>query len=206
VAVFQIMADQLAIALENTRLLGRLQNAERSLEAFQQRVTREAWETYQESRDPDSPIAFRFSEDKVEPHRAAAPAPLAEAILSGQLTTADNAENEIGLAIPIRVRGEVIGAFGFGGDALQNLSAEDIALAEAVVNRVGLALENIRLVEQTARRAEREQIVNEITAKIVGSTDIDFILQTTVKELGRVLRAPQTSVQLRREGTETHHE
>ncbi len=62
-----------------------------------------------------------------------------------------------------------------------------------------LALENLRLVEQTARRAEHEQIVNEITAKIVGSTDVNQILQTTVRELGRVLRAPQTSVQLRKE-------
>jgi GAF domain-containing protein len=64
---------------------------------------------------------------------------------------------------------------------------------------VGLALENLRLVEQTARRAEHEQILNEITAKIVGSTDVEHILQTTVKELGRVLGAPQTSVRLRRE-------
>jgi GAF domain-containing protein len=42
-------------------------------------------------------------------------------------------------------------------------------------------------------------LLNEISAKIAGSTDIEDILQTTVKELGRVLRAPQTSVQLRGE-------
>ena len=42
-------------------------------------------------------------------------------------------------------------------------------------------------------------MLNEITAKLVGSTDVNQILQTTAKELGRVLRAPRTTVQLRRE-------
>jgi GAF domain-containing protein len=206
VAVFQIMADQLAVALENARLYARLQDAEHSLDAFQQRVTREAWNVYQGNRNPDAPAAFRFSEDRVEPHLNPPPAALSEAIETGRLIAADDGGQDFGLAIPIRVRGEVIGAFGFGGETIQRLTEEDIALVEAVVDRVGLALENLRLVEQTARRAEHEQVVNEITSKIVGSTDINFILQTTVKELGRVLRAPQTSVQLRRERTDTGHE
>ena len=118
----------------------------------------------------------------------------------------DRGDQGVELALPIRVRGEAIGAFGFTGESLRNLTAEDYALLEAVVDRVGLALENMRLVEQTARRAEYEQIVNNITAKIVGSTDINHILQTTVKELGQALRAPQTSVQLRKETMDTHDE
>jgi hypothetical protein len=68
------------------------------------------------------------------------------------------------------------------------------------MDRVTVALDNLRLVEETVRRAEYEQVVNEITAKIVGQTDINYILQTTVQELGRILRAPRTSVQLKREG------
>jgi GAF domain-containing protein/HAMP domain-containing protein len=203
VAVFQIMADQLAVALENARLNARLQAAEHNLDIFQQRVTREAWNAYQGNRDPDAPAAFLFSDDKLEAHHSPPPASLSEAIRSGQMITAENGGEEFDLAIPIRVRGEVIGAFGFGGETIQNLNDEDIALIEAVVDRVGLALENLRLVEQTARRAEHEQVVNDITSKIVGATDVNFILQTTVKELGRVLRAPQTSVQLRRERSDT---
>jgi GAF domain-containing protein len=124
---------------------------------------------------------------------------VADALASGRLLTVDSDDGEPRLAVPIRVRGEVIGAFGFGGETLRNLAEEDLLLVEAVVDRVGLALENMRLVEETVRRAEHEQILNEITAKIVGSTDVNDILQTTVRELGRVLRAPQTSVQLRRE-------
>jgi GAF domain-containing protein/HAMP domain-containing protein len=206
VAVFQIMADQLAIALENARLYTRLEQSQMALEAFERRVTRDQWRSYEEGRDSEKTHGFVYSEEKVEPLQVDAPTLLGSAIQQGALVMAENGETTINLAIPIKVRGEVIGAFGFGGEDIQTLSDEDIALIEAVVDRVGLALENLRLVEQTARRAEHEQIVNEITAKIVGSTDVNFILQTTVKELGRVLRAPQTSVQLRGESLESGNE
>ncbi len=199
VAVFQTMADQLAVALDSARIFNQLQEAQANLEAMERRLTREAWQTYQQSRTADAPAAFAISQGSVQPHTSATPYAVQEAMTAGHAIKSGNGDDEMELAIPIKVRGEVIGAFGFGGEALQNLSEDDIALVEAVVDRVGLALENIRLVEQTTRRAEHEQIVNEITAKIVGSTDVNYILQTTVKELGRVLRAPQTSVQLRRE-------
>jgi GAF domain-containing protein len=128
------------------------------------------------------------------------------AIQMGSIITEEEGSDEINLAIPIRVRGEVIGAFGFGGEALRGLSEDDVSLVTAVVDRVGLTLENLRLIEQTSRRAEHEQIINEITAKIVGSTDVSHILQTTVQELGRVLKAPQTSVQLVQENMGNNNE
>jgi GAF domain-containing protein len=105
-------------------------------------------------------------------------------------------DSELRVAVPIRVRGEVIGVFGFGGEEMENLAEDDIALIEAVAERVGIALENVRLFEQTQQQARREQLVNQITSKIVGSTDVSDILQTTARELGKVLRSPETSIQL----------
>ena len=206
VAVFQIMADQLAISLENSRLHAQLQQAQIDLESLERNSTAEAWRSYQKDRDPNAPRGFEMQGEVILPSRETLPVPIQEAIHAGRVVARENGESDIQIAMPIRVRGEVIGAFGFGGESLRQLNDEDLSLVEAVIDRVGLALENMRLVEQTARRAEYEQIVNEITAKIVGSTDINYILQTTVKELGRALRAPQTSVQLRREPMEQHDE
>jgi GAF domain-containing protein len=199
IAVFQIMSDQLAVALENARLYNDLQDAQTQIGLLESRIAAEAWLSYSQGRRADSPLAYEFDEDTVEPFSDSTPAPLEQAIQSGRLVTLDDGEDGISLAVPIRVRGEVIGAFGFGGETVRKLTDDDVALVEAVIDRVGLALENLRLMEQTSRRAEHEQIINTITAKIVGSTEVDQILQTTVKELGRVLRAPQTSVHLRRE-------
>lgn len=201
VAIFQTMADQLAVALENARLHAQLADMGTRMEFMQRRMTAETWQAYRtQTRAPNAPLGYQISEDNIEPHEGSGvPAPMNDAIRSGRIIATSDGEDEIDLAIPIRVRGEVIGAFGFSGEALRDLSEDDLALLEAVTDRVGLTLENLRLVEQTARRAEYEQIVNAITAKIVGSTDVNHILQTTVTELGRILRAPQTSVQLRRE-------
>jgi GAF domain-containing protein/HAMP domain-containing protein len=200
VAVFQTVADQLAIALESARLHAQLSDALAQLREIERRATLEAWQSFRQSRSPNAPLGYHLREGDVIPQPPEAmPSPLSEAIRTGRVVSWRDGGEEINLAVPIKVRGETVGAFGFGGEALYDLSEEDIALLEAVADRVGLAIENLRLVEQTARRAEHEQIVNEITAKIVGSTDVNQILQTTVRELGRVLRAPQTSVQLRKE-------
>lgn len=203
VAVFQIMADQLAIALENARLYAQLTQAQAEVEALQRRMTAEAWELYRQGRGLSGPLAYALRGNSVEPHQEGAPpSVVAEAMRTGRIVAQDSGDGEFSLGVPIRVRGEVIGAFGFSGEHLRDLTEDDMVLVEAIVDRVGLALENLRLVEETARRAEHEQLLNEITAKIVGSTDVNQILQTTVRELGRVLRAPQTSVRLRREGVE----
>jgi hypothetical protein len=176
------------------------------LENLERNVVADAWRSYQAGRDPNAARGYEMQGDVIMPTHEALPIPVQEAIHAGRVVARENGESEIQIAMPIRVRGEVIGAFGFGGESLRQLNDEDLRLVEAVIDRVGLALENMRLVEQTARRAEYEQIVNDITAKIVGSTDINYILQTTVKELGRALRAPQTSVQLRRETMEQRDE
>lgn len=201
VAVFQIMADELAVALENARLYAQLDRARSDIEQMERHMTVQAWEAYRQARSASAPLGYTLSGDALEPHHGSAPLSLSEAIRSGRLVQMDGG-SDAELGVPIKVRGEVIGAFGFSGAALRDLSEEDFTLVEAVANRVGLALENLRLIEETARRAEHEQILNEITAKIVGAADVDQILQTTVKELGRVLRAPQTSVRLHREGVD----
>lgn len=200
VAVFQSMADQLALAIDNARLQHQLASAQAATLAAEQRLTAEAWNAYRQARQLSGPAGYEMAGDRLSPRYADAPAPLREVIERGETLRPRDANGDAyNLVVPIRVRGEVIGAFGFGGDALGELSDEDVALVEAVVERVGFALENMRLVEETARRAQHEQVLNEITAKLVGSTDVNQILQTTAKELGRVLRAPRTTVQLRRE-------
>jgi GAF domain-containing protein len=205
VAVFQIIADDLAIAWDNAKLYIQLEEAMQRVQYLERQMTADAWQDFRLSRK-DAPLSFRLGEDRIEPHGGSTPEPMQHAIQMGSIITEQEGSDEINLAIPIRVRGEVIGAFGFGGEALQSLSEDDVSLVTAVVDRVGLTLENLRLIEQTSRRAEHEQIINEITAKIVGSTDVNHILQTTVQELGRVLKAPQTSVQLVQENMGNNNE
>ncbi len=50
-----------------------------------------------------------------------------------------------------------------------------------------VALENLRLLDDSQKRARREEIIREITSKIRNATDVNDIMKTTVTELGKVI-------------------
>jgi len=64
-----------------------------------------------------------------------------------------------------------------------------VRLYESLSDQASVALERARLLEETQRRAARERRVSEITSRIRASTEVDTILQTAIRELGRALRA-----------------
>jgi GAF domain-containing protein len=55
-------------------------------------------------------------------------------------------------------------------------------------------LESARLYEETRRRAERERLTGEITARIRASNDPQTILQTAAHELRKALQADRTQL------------
>jgi GAF domain-containing protein len=65
-----------------------------------------------------------------------------------------------------------------------------------IIQQMVVALENLRLLEASQRRARREEIIREISGKIRSTTNIDDILKTTVTELSKVLGAPRGGVTL----------
>ena len=66
----------------------------------------------------------------------------------------------------------------------------------ALAGQAAVALESQRLLEETERRARREQIIREITAKMRAAADLDTILSTTVRELNTALGTARTFVHL----------
>src|SRR5690606_11779122 len=77
-----------------------------------------------------------------------------------------------------------------------DFSYEKLLLAEELVNRLAVSLDNARLFEESQRTVERERVVNSITAKFSTQTDIDQILQTAVREVGQVLHVPEVNIRL----------
>jgi GAF domain-containing protein len=64
---------------------------------------------------------------------------------------------------------------------------DDIQSAGIVLEQLGIALESSRLFEETTSRAEREQMVTEITTKIRSTTDPQHMLETAIEELKQIL-------------------
>jgi GAF domain-containing protein len=72
----------------------------------------------------------------------------------------------------------------------------DETLLGTFATQATVTLENARLFEQTQRRARREQLAREIAGKIQAAGDVEAVLQTAVRELGRALGTPRSFVHL----------
>ncbi len=179
VEVLQTMADQVALAIENARLMEESQHAVRELEAFYGRRLRESWT----ERAIRRPVAYRYTGTDVEATAPAGPPPGADAHR---------------LVTPIHLRGQTIGSLVLRRDPNQEpWSDEEALLVEEVGLQVGLALENARLLEETQRRAERERLIGEVAARMRETLDLDTVLQTAIREMGQILGLSKVDVRLK---------
>jgi GAF domain-containing protein len=190
VAVLEIMADQVALAIENAYFLEESQRALRELEALHGRRTRQAW---QERAETHQPTAYRYTRAGVE---AVSPALVPEPETQG-LTEEQDADR---LAVPIQLRGQSIGSIVLQQDTTEaHWSTDEIALVREVSTQIGLALENARLLEESQRRGQREYAIRRVTEQMQRAVGLENVLQSTVAQLGRVTGAPRVYVRL---GTE----
>ena len=200
VAVLQTMADQLAVAIENARLLHQMQQTVRELEVAYGRHTQEAWRTVAQT--SKQPLGYRYRRLDVEPV-VDPPQEARQAWLQGQTVTTtvqpetgtDGQGDTHAIAVPIKFRDQVIGVFNIRSTG-DTISPEAVSLVEEVVSRLALALENARLLEETQRRGVRDRLIANITAQVRSSMDPETILQTAVRELGAALGTDRTFVKL----------
>jgi GAF domain-containing protein/HAMP domain-containing protein len=194
IAVLQTMADHLAVTIDNARLFREVQASLEEAQAIHRHYLQEAWEGFTSL--SDLKLGYRYiAPDVTFPEEAWLPA-MTEAVQQGVAATAADGGEGVELAVPITLRGQTIGVLGLRRDEAGGWTADDVAVVQAVAEQVALTLENMRLFEETRRRARREEIIREITTKMRGSTDLDAILQTTIQELAKVLGTSRTFVQL----------
>jgi hypothetical protein len=67
---------------------------------------------------------------------------------------------------------------------------------KATAERVALALEGTRLLDEAQKRATRESFLSEIATKLSASFQLDSILRDTVQELGQTLPNSTVTFQL----------
>jgi len=198
VTVLQTMTDQLAIAIDNIRLIGSLNRSVQDLEKAYGQYTEDAWRTFLRSSRKSGKggvSGYRFDNHEIAPVEdtpAESIAALSEAktvIEAG----ADGASTR--LAVPIRLRDQVLGVLDLSfGEA--RLTEETVSLVEEASARLALVLENARLLQEAQRLAAREQQINLISSQVRSSANTDAILQNTVRELGKALGATRTFIQI----------
>jgi len=209
--------------IENRRLLEQTQAALAEVEATHRRYLQTQWQSYLQQRAElqqagfmydrsggaevspvlEGPGGVRAVPDLWRPEMEQALETAAPAMTHLERSTGGEGGERpgtlggAGLAVPVVLRGQTIGVLGIEDpNASQRWSDEDVALLQEVGQQLALALENARLFEETQRRAERERLITNITARIRSSTDMLGVLETTATELGKALGTSRVLVRL----------
>jgi GAF domain-containing protein len=161
----------------------------RDLQAVQRQYVREAWESFTQTYT--APRGVRYHDMKVEPTDQAWLAPMTQAVQAKGVTV-----NESGMALPITLRGEVIGALGACRQEQAVWSDEDMALAETISGQLAQTIEGLRLLDETQRRAARERLAGEITARMHETLDVETVLRTALDEMYRALGLGEIVIRL----------
>lgn len=201
--VLTTLANQVSIAFENARLLTETRAALAQVQEVYNEFTRVQWSrTVSLSEQP----GFRYNGGRIEIlENDLQTSEVASAVESGQVS-ANRANGSNGkrasVAVPVKLRGEVIGVLHIEStDPAKDWQDDEIGLVEAVAERAAFAMENARLFQDARRRAAKEQLISEATAKISGAFSLDNILQTTVEELERVLGGSEVLIQFQNKET-----
>ncbi len=183
ISVFQTMADQLAVAIENIRLFEQAQRNLENIERLNRQLTGEAWRDYMSARGA-SALGYRADGQGVRPLEA------------GDLTAPTGVARGSPLSLPLTVRGETIGVIDLEPHNGALPDDETRRFLEAVAERVALALDSTRLSEQTQRQAAREQILSRLSAELQATTDLNVMLSIAVREASQALDAPHGFIHL----------
>ena len=174
VEVLSILADEVSIAIENARLFEESQRVLAEAQTAFGEFTQGAWQKMSNSQKM---IGYKLS---------------GTTIRSLEDPIKDNGTSK---SIPIKLRGQVIGKINISLPESREWDPDELEITQVITERVGAAIENASLLEESRRRALKESVVSEITSKIGSSINLRNVLQTAVEELGRALPGSEVVIQ-----------
>lgn len=177
-ATLSIMADQVTIAIQNALLYEQAQTALREADIASRQTASQAWNEYEKTIQTRG---YRYDGIKSEP--------LKDAKLSKR-------DSDI-LLIPVQLRDQTIGCLKLNSsDPTREWTEDELIMMRATADRVALALESARLLDEAQKRARRESFLSDVTARLGTSFQLDSILRDTVEELGQTLKNSTVTFQL----------
>jgi GAF domain-containing protein/HAMP domain-containing protein len=157
----ELLAGQIAVALENRRLLEETRTSLEQVDALYRRQTAEAWKLLTAGKEADSPSSMAMYSR------------------SGELPPPTPADYT--LHAPIELRGEIIGDLEVRSPRAGEWSSDQDDIVTAVASEVANALEQARLMEEINRRAAQLQAAAEIARVATGLLDTETLLGRAVR-------------------------
>ncbi|HEX2906475.1 MAG TPA: GAF domain-containing protein [Phototrophicaceae bacterium] len=208
VPIFQSLADHLAIAIDNARLFEETEHrmrenqqlveqtrrAAEEVERLNQQLTRRFWSDYLSQYPQDPALTVDFIENITHAESPWTNTLQAAAQSNDVVQVQQDGVNVV--AVPLRVRGQVIGAMEFELDVTGQLTPEDLNLIQEVGERLGMAAESNRLFEASQNVAQREALVNEIATQLQASNTVEMTLSAAARSLKETMKASRVAIRL----------
>ncbi len=196
VEVLSTLADQVAIGIQNALSYETSQKLLQEAQQTSGSLLRESWKVLGAQRE--GVIGFHLIDNKVARLTQPLSSNLVDQAVLNKTVVKEDGDNAM-LAVPIRMRDEVIGVMDIRVPDEHEWDEDEVDIAEAVAERLSLALESVLLLKSTQRRAEIERITADIASKIGATSQFDSILRTAAEELSRALGGSEVLVQLQSE-------
>jgi GAF domain-containing protein len=208
VDAFRLLGQRLGEALFQARLLTDLRRSLREREeaailmrsqfAEMQRRDRQTlvsgWNTYLQSRGQ----LFGYDLQNQSGNLVSAadlPPEIRAALERGDVFVETREEEQI-INAPIVFRGEVLGAMSFAVPSDRPVAERELDMVRTVANRLGVALENNRLLEQTQARAQRERKATEVANVLLTATNVETLMELAADNFNEALDAIYTRIYL----------
>ena len=189
IASLQVLADQIAIAIENARLF---EESRRSLATAQRAYGEQSqlgWqelihqrENYGYRSTPDGSI-FPLEKDSLD-----------EVVKEKDLRVDDDGTK---VAIPIMVRGESVGTIRLKKESnAPSWEEKDLDLVNRMTEELSRAMDSARLFDEAKKQADRERVVGEISDKMRETMNVESVIRLAADELYKLLELEQVTIHL----------
>jgi len=193
IQILATLAEQVSIAISNARLYEQTQKALLESEMFYRRDIQTGWAKFVSSQKLAG-IRRQGMKSNLYTETMELPGQ-AEVVRSG-VPYIKNDINSSQTTIPVKLRGEMVGMLSIKTDEERKLTVDEMDIITAIVERAALSIENARLLAESRTTAEKEHVIGEISAKISASTEVETILKTAVRELGKQIGGAYISVEI----------
>jgi GAF domain-containing protein/HAMP domain-containing protein len=192
IATLQIMAEQLAVAIQNANLFNETEKALEASKFVYGEVSREAWSKIIHNQPrigyiATTPKTVQINDETLEPT-------IAKAFETGDVIIGSD---NLTITVPVKVRGLPVGAIRLKKNEISEAwTQEETNLAIALSEQISGALESARLYRESQQRAARESLVSDISARISAFSNTEAIMRETVQELGQTIGNASVTFQL----------
>lgn len=178
ISTLQLLADQLAVALNNARALEMMEGALAEVRDIQIDYSRQGWARIAAQ---TRPLAYEYDRVDVNP---VSPLPVPADLREGRVTRAYMLDGGVPVVMEaLRAGDRVLGYLGLA-DSQRTWSAEELSLVESVGEQIALALENARLFEES-QQSQRQQTLISTVLQIASNPDLNF--EEVLAEIARIM-------------------